>query len=211
MYEMFLGPIEMSKPWDTKGIEGVHRFLKKLWRLYFDEQKGWIVEDTEATEAELRIIHKTIKKVGEDIERFAFNTAVSQFMICVNELSALNCHKRIILEALSVILSPFAPHMAEELWHQFKAEIDGVEVVRTSSVMDAPFPAYEEKYIAESVKKYPVAINGKTRTELEFPADAAQSFIEAQVLADETVIKWLEGRQPKKIIFVQGRMVNVVI
>ena len=209
MYEMFLGPIEMSKPWDTKGIEGVHRFLKKLWRLYFDEQQGlpadrqgWIVEDAEATEAELRIIHKTIKKVGEDIERFAFNTAVSQFMICVNELSALHCHKRVVLEALCVILAPFAPHMAEELWHRFGHE---------SSVMDAFFPAYEEKYITDSVKKYPIAINGKTRTELEFPADAAQSFIEQQVLADETVIKWLEGRQPRKIIFVQGRMVNVVV
>ena len=118
MYEMFLGPIDVSKPWDTKGIEGVHRFLKKMWRLYADEQKGWIVTDEPATEAELRILHKTIKKVGEDIERFSFNTSVSQFMICVNELSALNCHKRAILEPLAITIAAFAPHLAEELWHK---------------------------------------------------------------------------------------------
>jgi leucyl-tRNA synthetase len=202
MYEMFLGPIDVSKPWDTKGIEGVHRFLKKLWRLYFDEQKGWIVEDEPATEAELRAIHKTIKKVGEDIERFSFNTAVSQFMICVNELSALNCHKRIILEALSVIIAPFAPHLAEELWHAFGHQ---------TSVLDAPFPAYEEKYIAENSKKYPVAVNGKTRVEMEFPLDMEQALIQQEVLADATVQKWLEGKEPKKFIYVKGKMINVVV
>lgn len=202
MYEMFLGPIEVSKPWDTKGIEGVHRFLKKLWRLYFDEQKGWIVTDDEATEPELRIIHKTIKKIGEDIEKFAFNTAVSQFMICVNELTALNCHKRAVLEALAVILSPFAPHTAEDLWHQFGHK---------TTVLDTPFPAYEEKYVTESSKLYPVAVNGKTRIEMEFALDVAQADIEAAVLADPTIQKWLEGKQPKKIIFVKGRMINVVI
>ncbi len=202
MYEMFLGPIDVSKPWEQKGIEGVHRFLKKLWRLYFDEQKGWIVTDDAATEAELRVIHKTIKKVGEDIERFSFNTAVSQFMICVNELSALNCHKRDVLEALSVILAPFAPHIAEELWHQFGHE---------STVLDAPFVKYEEKYVTENTKKYPVAINGKTRVEMEFPLDIDETLLQKEVLADETVQKWMEGKEHKKFIYVKGKMINVVV
>ncbi|MBS1585407.1 MAG: leucine--tRNA ligase [Bacteroidetes bacterium] len=202
MYEMFLGPIEMSKPWDTKGIEGVHRFLKKMWRLYFDEQKGWIVTDETATEAELRVLHKTIKKITDDIERFSFNTCVSQFMICVNELSALNCHKREILEKLAVLICPFAPHMAEELWHQFG---------HNTSVVGAEFPKYEEQYVRENSKKYPVAVNGKTRVELEFPLDMEQSLIEKEVLADPTIVKWLEGKAPKKVIYVKGKMINVVV
>ncbi|XZF13840.1 leucine--tRNA ligase [Chitinophagaceae bacterium MMS25-I14] len=203
MYEMFLGPIEQSKPWDTKGIEGVHRFLKKLWRLYADEQKGWIVEETPATDAELRIIHKTIKKISEDIERFSFNTCISQFMICVNELTAINCHKRDVLEALAVLLAPFAPHAAEELWKDcFKHE---------SSVTQAIFPKYEEQYVTDNSKKYPVAVNGKTRTEMEFPLDIDQASLEKEVLADEQVIKWLEGKTPKKVIYVKGRMINVVV
>ncbi len=202
MYEMFLGPIDVSKPWDTKGIEGVHRFLKKMWRLYADEQKGWIVTDEKATDAELRILHKTIKKIGEDIERFSFNTAVSQFMICVNELSGLSCHKRDILEPLAVIICPFAPHMAEELWQQLG---------NSGSVIDAAYPKYEEKYVTENSKMYPVAINGKTRVEMEFPLDAEQSFIEKEVLADAAVQKWLEGKTPKKFIYVKGKMINVVV
>ncbi|MBA3828932.1 MAG: leucine--tRNA ligase [Taibaiella sp.] len=202
MYEMFLGPIDVSKPWDTKGIEGVHRFLKKLWRLYFDEQKGWIVTDEAPNDQELRIIHKMIKKTGDDIEKFAFNTAVSQFMITVNELSTLNCHKRNILEALAVLLAPFAPHLAEELWHGFGHE---------SSVVNAVFPMHEEKYLTENTKLYPVAVNGKTRTELEFSLETDQSEIEKAVLADETVQKWLEGKTPKKVIFVKGKMINVVV
>ena len=202
MYEMFLGPIDVSKPWDTKGIEGVHRFLKKLWRLYFDEQKGWIVTHDAATEAELRIIHKTIKKIGEDIERFTLNTSVSQFMICVNELSAINCHKRSILEPLAIIIAPFAPHLAEELWHQFGNK---------GSVMDARFPDYEERFVKENTKKYPVAVNGKTRIEMEFAVDAEQAIVEKEVLADPTIIKWLEGKAPKKVIYVKGRMINVVV
>ena len=202
MYEMFLGPIEVSKPWDTKGIEGVHRFLKKLWRLYNDETTGWIVTEEAPTEAELRIIHKTIRKIGDDIERFSFNTAVSQFMICVNELSAIGCHKRTVLEALAVIIAPFAPHLAEELWKAFGHE---------SSVLQAPFPIWEEKYVVENSKKYPVAVNGKTRTELEFPLDISQSALEKEVLADETVIRWLEGKTPKKVIYVQGKMINIVV
>ena len=200
MYEMFLGPIDVSKPWDTKGIEGVHRFLKKLWRLYFDEQKGWIVTDEKATEAELKTLHKTIKKIADDIEKFSFNTSVSQFMICVNELGA--CHKKEILEPLALCIAPFAPHLAEHLWHQFGNE---------NSVVSADFPAFDEKYLTESSKNYPVAINGKTRLEMNFPLDVEQSFVEQQVLANENVQKYLEGKQPKKIIFVKGRMINIVV
>ena len=202
MYEMFLGPIDVSKPWDTKGIEGVHRFLKKMWRLYFDEQKGWIVNNEPAIETELRIIHKTIKKIGEDIERFSLNTAVSQFMICVNELSALNCHKKSVLEPLAVLIAPFAPHTAEELWQQLGNK---------ETVADASFPKFEEAYVTENTKKYPVAINGKPRIEMEFPLDAAQDIVEKEVLADATIIKWLEGKEPKKIIYVKGKMINVVV
>ena len=202
MYEMFLGPLDVSKPWDTKGIEGVFRFLKKMWRLYADEQKGWIVTDEKASEAELRILHKTIKKVAEDIERFSFNTSVSQFMICVNELSSLNCHKREILEPLAVAICPFAPHIAEELWHKLG---------NTTTVLDASFPKYEEQYVTENSKKYPVAVNGKTRHEMEFPLDAEAALIEKEVLADETVQKWLEGKEPKKFIYVKGKMINVVV
>ena len=202
MYEMFLGPIEVSKPWDTQGIEGVHRFIKKLWRLYEDEANGWIVTEDEPTDAELRIIHKTIRKTADDIERFSFNTAISQFMICVNELTALQCHKRTILEALAVLIAPFAPHLAEELWHKFGHD---------TSVLLAPFPMWEERYVVENSKKYPVAINGKPRAEMEFPLDASQSTVEKEVLANETVQKWLEGKSPKKFIYVPGKMINVVI
>jgi leucyl-tRNA synthetase len=201
MYEMFLGPIDVSKPWDTKGIEGVHRFLKKMWRLYFDE-KGWTVNNEPATQEELRVLHKTIKKIGEDIERFTLNTSVSQFMICVNELAALNCHKRSVLEPLAIIIAPFAPHLAEELWHQFGNK---------DTVTLAAFPQHDEKYIAENTKKYPVAVNGKTRVEMEFPLDAAQEIVEKEVLADPTIIKWLDGKAPKKVIFVKGKMINVVV
>jgi len=202
MYEMFLGPIDISKPWDTKGIEGVHRFLKKFWRLYADEQKGWIVTDEAATEAELKVLHKTIKKVSEDIERFSFNTSVSQFMICVNELSTLNCHKRAILEPLAVTICAFAPHLAEELWHQLGHD---------DSVVLASFPKYEERYVVDNSKKYPVAVNGKTRVEMEFALDAAEDYVKQEVLADETIQKWLEGKEPKKFIYVKGKMINVVV
>lgn len=202
MYEMFLGPIEVSKPWDTKGIEGVHRFLKKLWRLYHDEHRGWIVTGETATDAERKILHKTIKKISQDTEKFAFNTAVSQFMICVNELTELNCHKKEILEPLARLVCPYAPHLAEALWHSFGNE---------DSVIATAFPAWDEQYTTENSKLYPVAINGKTRTEMEFALDASEDRIRESVLANETVQKWLEGKAPKKVVFVKGRMINLVV
>ncbi len=202
MYEMFLGPVEMSKPWDTKGIEGVHRFLKKLWRLFFDENKGKLWTEEAPTAAELKLLHKTIKKIEEDTERFSFNTGVSGFMIAVNELGDLKCHKRAILEPLLILLTPYAPHISEELWRQLGNE---------SSILDAAYPVFDPALIAESEKEYPVSINGKTRTTLVLPLDATQQQVEEKVLANEVVQKWLEGRAPKKIIYVKGRMINVVV
>jgi leucyl-tRNA synthetase len=203
LYEMFLGPIEMSKPWDTKGIEGVHRFLKKLWRLFFDEQtEQWLVTDEDATKDELKALHKTIKKVSDDIEKFSFNTTVSQFMIVTNELHDLKCHKKAVLEPLVCLLAPFAPHLAEELWHKLGNEY---------SIAHASFPVYDEQYLIESSKLYPVAINGKHRTNMEFAMEAAQDDIEKEVLANEVVQKWMEGKPHKKIIFVKGRMINVIV
>lgn len=202
MYEMFLGPVEMSKPWDTKGIEGVHRFLKKLWRLFYDELKGKVWNDEKATDVELKILHKTIKKIEEDTERFSFNTGVSSFMICVNELTDLKCHKKEVLEQLLILLAPYAPHIAEELWSVLG---------NSGSILDAAFPKWEEKYIKETSKAYPVAINGKTRSELTLALDATQQQVEELVLQDATVIKWLEGKQPKKIIYVKNKMINVVV
>jgi len=202
MYEMFLGPVEQSKPWDTKGIEGVHRFLRKLWRLFFDEIKGRIWTTDKATDAEFKILYKTIKKAEEDTERFSFNTGVSALMIGVNELTDLKCHKKEVLEKLVVILTPYAPHVCEELWQQIGNE---------GSVLDAPYPKVEEKYLVESAKNYPIAINGKTRTEMNIALDATQQQVEALVLADEVVKKWLEGQPPKKIIYVKNKMINVVI
>jgi len=202
MYEMFLGPIEISKPWDTKGIEGVNKFIKRFWRLFNDEQKGWIVSDEAATEAELKTLHRTIKKVEEATERFSFNTAVSQFMICVNELMDLKCNKREILEPLVVLIAAYAPHMAEELWSQLGHQ---------DSVVNAAYPNWEEKYTVDNSKVYPVAINGKTRAEMEFALDASQADIEAAVFANEKIQGYLEGKTPKKIIFVKGKMINIVL
>ena len=202
MYEMFLGPVEQSKPWDTKGIEGVHRFLKKLWRLFFDEEKGRRWTEEKATEAESKILHKTIKKIEEDTERFSFNTAVSAFMIAVNELNDLKCHKKEILEPLLILLTAYAPHICEELWH---------ELGNTKTIINAAFPKLEEKYLLESTKNYPIAINGKTRTALNIALDATQQQVEELILADDVVKKWLEGKSPKKIIYVKNKMINVVL
>ncbi len=202
MYEMFLGPIEVSKPWDTKGIEGVNRFLRKLWRLFADEKNGWCITNETPIADEWRALHKTIKKIGDDVERFSFNTAVSQFMICVNELTTLGCHKRAILEPLATMLSSFAPHMAEELWQN--------GLGHKGTVLDAAFPEYDERLVAETSITYPVMVNGKKRAELSFAAEVTQADVEQAVIADASVQKWLEGKEPKKIIFVKGKMVNVV-
>lgn len=202
MYEMFLGPVEISKPWDTKGIEGVHRFLKKLWRLFYDDIKGQVWNNDKATDAELKVLHKTIKKIEEDTERFSFNTGVSTFMICVNELSDLKCHKKEILEQLLIMLTPYAPHISEELWSMLG---------NSGSILDESFPKFEAKYVTESTKDYPVAINGKTRTELTLDLSITQAEVEQIVLNNEVVLKWLDGKQPKKIIYVKNKMINVVI
>jgi leucyl-tRNA synthetase len=202
MYEMFLGPIDQDKPWDTKGIEGVYRFLKKLWRLFFDEQKGEIWNNEKPNAAELKVLHRAIKKIEEDIERFSFNTAVSAFMVCVNELTDLKCHKKEILEQLLIILSPFAPHVSEELWHLLGND---------STILNADFPKADEKWLVESSKEYPISINGKLRTTINISLDASQEEVEKLVLGNEIVKKWLNGGAFKKIIFVKGKMVNVVI
>jgi leucyl-tRNA synthetase len=202
MYEMFLGPVEMSKPWDTKGIEGVHRFLRKFWRLFVDENKGLIVKDDAPTDAEWKVLYKAVKKIEEDTEKFSFNTAVSTFMIAVNELGDLKCHKKAILEKLLIALTPYAPHIAEELWHMIGNE---------GYILDAAFPPIETKYLVETAKAYPVAINGKTRTELTIALDATQQQVEEMVMADDVVKKWLEGKAPKKVIYVKNKMINVVM
>jgi len=214
MYEMFLGPVEMSKPWDTKGIEGVYRFLKKFWRLFADEEKGLIITDDAPTNEELKVLHKTIKKIEEDTERLSFNTGVSAFMIATNELTDLKCHKRSILEPLVILLAPYAPHIAEELYQQLKAPrvpSAGGDPEKASSVVDESYPGFEEKYVKESSKTYPVAINGKTRTELTIALDATQQQVEEIVLANEVVKKWMDGKSPKKVIYVKNKMVNVVV
>jgi len=202
MYEMFLGPLETSKPWDIKGIEGVHRFLKKFWRLFVAEEGGMIVNQEQANNQELRVLHKTIKKVEEDTERFSFNTGVSALMIATNEFTDLKCHKRSILEPLLILLAPYAPHISEELWHLLG---------HNTTIVDAGYPKFEEKYVRESSKTYPVAVNGKTRTELIIALDATQQQVEEIVLANEIVKKWMEGKPLKKVIYVKNKMVNVVV
>jgi leucyl-tRNA synthetase len=202
MYEMFLGPLEASKPWDIKGIEGVHRFLRKFWRLFVHEEKGLIVKNEKATDAEWKALYKTLKKVEEDTERFSFNTAVSSFMIGVNELNDLKCHKKEVLEKLLIAITPYAPHISEELWHLMGNE---------NTILDAEYPVIEAKYLIESSKNYPVAVNGKTRTELNIALEATQQEVEELVLNNDAVKRWLEGKAPKKVIYVKGRMVNIVV
>ena len=202
MYEMFLGPVEMSKPWDTKGIEGVHRFLKKFWRLFYDELKGKMWNEEAATDAELKVLHKAIKKIEEDTERFSFNTAVSAFMIATNELADLKCHKKEVLEPLLILLAPYAPHICEELWHLLG---------HADTILDQPFPHFEEKYLTESSKEYPISVNGKLRTTITISLDAGQEEVEKIVLANPIIQKWLDGKPYKKIIFVKGKMVNIVV
>jgi leucyl-tRNA synthetase len=202
MYEMFLGPVDQSKPWDTKGIEGVHRFLKKLWRLFYDELKGKVWNEDIPNNAELKVLHKTILKIQEDTERFSFNTAVSTFMICVNELADLKCYKKAILEQVLILLTPYAPHISEELWHQLGNK---------GSILNATFPLFEASYVQESSKDYPVSINGRVRANINLPIDMESEEAQNIVLANELVQKWLDGKAVKKFIFVKGRMINVVI
>jgi len=202
MYEMFLGPVEQSKPWDTKGIEGVHRFLKKSWRLFYDELKGKVWNEEAATDAELKVLHKAIKKIEEDTERYSFNTAVSTFMICVNELADLNCHKKEILEKLLILLTPYAPHFAEDLWQALGNE---------GLVVDATYPVFEAKYVTESAKDYPVSINGKMRANISIDLAATEAQVHEIVLAHEVIKKWVAATPIKKIIFVKGKMINIVI
>jgi len=201
LYEMFLGPVEQSKPWDTNGIDGVSRFLRKFWNLFFTGDQ-FNVSDEPPTREELKSIHKLIKKTGQDIENFSFNTTVAAFMICCNELTALKCNKRAVLQDFVVVLSPFAPHIAEELWHRLG---------NTSTVCDARFPDYNEEYLKENTLTYAISFNGKTRFSLNIPADMPREEIERTVLANENSLKWTEGKEPKKIIVVPGKIVNIVI
>jgi leucyl-tRNA synthetase len=200
LYEMFLGPLEQAKPWNTAGISGVFGFLKKLCRLYFDDN-GLIVTNDAPTKDNLKSLHKTIKKVAEDIEGFSFNTSVSQFMICVNELSTQNCHSRAILEPLAIVISPYAPHIAEELWSLLG---------NTGSIATVAFPVFEAKYLVESEKEYPVSFNGKMRFTMVLPLDLTKEQIEEIVMKDERTIKQLEGRTLNKVIIVPGKIINLV-
>jgi leucyl-tRNA synthetase len=214
MYEMFLGPLEQAKPWNTAGITGVHGFLKKLWKLYhspFEGDKGDVSQSQEANEFyvsedsaskdSLKTLHKTIKKVQEDIENFSFNTSVSSFMIAVNELSAQKCNSREVLEPLAILISPYAPHIAEELWEKLG---------HSESISTAPFPKFEEQYLLERTKEYPISFNGKMRFTLELPLDISKEEIESAVMAHEKTAQYLEGRTPKKVIIVPGKIVNIV-
>jgi len=202
LYEMFLGPLEQFKPWNTNGIDGVYKFLRKMWNLFHDENDTLNISEEKATKEELKAIHKTIKKVQEDIERYSFNTPVSAFMICVNELSALKCNKREVLEALTLIVSPYAPHMTEELW-ELLGHADGIST--------ATYPSYNEAYLKEDAHEYPISVNGKMRVKIEFPFDMLKEEIERQVLASEAVQKWTEGKTPKKVIIIPNKIVNIVV
>ena len=201
MYEMFLGPVEQAKPWDTNGIEGVFRFFRKFWRLFHNEKNEFSVTDDEPTKAELKILHQTIKKVTEDIERFSFNTSVSTFMICVNDLSSLKCNKRTILQPLTTLIAPFAPHIAEELWHLLG---------NTGSVCASEWPSFDERQLVEDSFTYPVSFNGKTRFTIDLPIGCSQDEAIAAVKATPECQKWLGDKEPKKIIFVPKRIINIV-
>ena len=201
LYEMFLGPLEQAKPWNTAGISGVYNFLRKLWRLYFNDN-GWQVTDEAPTPEMLKALHKTIKKVNEDIENFSFNTSVSQFMICVNELSSLKCHHRDVLAPLAVLVAPFAPHIAEELWKRLG---------NTESVAYAPYPVHEDKYLQEDSKEYPVSFNGKVRFKRAYATSMTPAEIEQAILADPQTAEQLQGNTPKKVIVVPNRIINIVM
>jgi leucyl-tRNA synthetase len=202
LYEMFLGPLEQYKPWNTNGISGVATFLKKFWRLFHPEDGALALTDEAASPAELKTLHRVIQKVAQDIEKFSFNTSVSTFMIAVNELTALGTRKRAVLEPLVVLLSPFAPHLAEELWQELGHE---------DSISFAAYPEFREEYLVEANVTYPVAINGKVREQRQFAATATAAEIEAAILESDFLARFAEGKAPKKVVVVPGRMVNVVV
>ena len=201
LYEMFLGPVEDSKPWDTKGIDGVIKFLRKFWNLFFDDNGQFCIDDTKPGREEYKVLHHTIKRLTDDLERFSLNTCVSHFMICVNDLRKMGCNKREILQELVVLMAPFAPHIAEELWHLLG---------QSGSVNEASFPVFEPAWLEEDMIAYPIAINGKTRVTASFPADADKETLEKAALEMEGVKKWLEGLQIRKVIVVPKRMINIV-
>lgn len=202
LYEMFLGPINQSKPWDSNGIDGCFRFLKKTWNLFYPKNGDWAVTDAEPTPENLKSLHKLIKKVSEDIEEFSYNTSVPAFMIAVSELTQQKCTSRAVLEQLVVLMAPFTPHIAEELWHNLGHD---------TTVCDAPWPVFNEEFLKESSQTLSISFNGKTRFTLNFPADATKEQIEATALAAEQTQKHLEGKQIVKVIVVPGRIVNIVV
>ncbi|MDX9770003.1 MAG: class I tRNA ligase family protein, partial [Tenuifilaceae bacterium] len=202
IYEMFLGPLEQSKPWDTNGIDGVHKFLRRLWRLFQNANNEVSISNDTATKDELKVIHKTIKKISQDIENFSFNTGVSAFMICVNELTDLKCNKREVLEPLTILIAPYAPHIAEELWHMLGHQ---------QSVCDAQWPEFKEEYLVESSFTCPISFNGKTRFTLDIPLNLPKDEVEKMVLAHEQTARFLDGKSPKKIIVVPNKIVNIVV
>jgi leucyl-tRNA synthetase len=202
MYEMFLGPLEASKPWSTQGIDGVFKFLRKFWNLFHDNNGHLNISDAEPTREELKALHKLIKKVEYDIEHFSFNTSVSEFMICINELSSLKCNKHAILEPLTIVLASYAPHITEELWEKLGHK---------HSILHATYPAFKEEYLKENAFEYPISINGKVRAKMNFALDMPVSDIEKAVLTSEAVLKWSEGKAPKKVIIVPGKIVNIVL
>ena len=202
LYEMFLGPLEQSKPWDTQGIEGTFRFLKKFWKLYTNEKGDFCLSDEPATKDELKSLHKLIKKEEEDIERISFNTVVSAFMICVNELTDLKCNKRAILEPMAIMISPYAPHIAEELWHQMG---------HNDSVVNQKFPEFDAQNVVENTFTYPVSFNGKKRFDLELPLDMKQDEVQNAVVNAPEAQKWLEGVSVRKVIFIPKKIINIVV
>jgi leucyl-tRNA synthetase len=198
---MFLGPLELSKPWNTHGIDGVAKFLRKFWNLFHSDEEFKVIKDAPNAD-ELKVLHKTLKKVEEDIDNLSFNTSVSEFMICVNALSAMKCNKRGILEPLVIALSPYAPHIAEELWSKLGHQ---------ESITNAEFPQWEEKYLVEASHEYPIMVNGKLRTKIKFALDMPQPKIQEETLNNPVVQKWLEGKPPKKVIIVPKKIVNIVV
>ena len=211
LYEMFLGPIEQSKPWNTQGLSGVYSFLKKFWKLYHTPPLGlfsaensegaFFLSDESPTKAEMKILHQMIRKMDEDVQNFSFNTSVSHFMIAVNELTKLNCNKRAVLEPLAVLISPYAPHIAEELWRKSGHD---------QSISFAEFPVFDAKWLVEDTKEYPVSFNGKMRFKLELPMDLSKEQIQEAVMADARTQKQLDGRVPKNVIIVPGKIINIV-